>query len=67
MVEPVFTADGHTYERRAIEEWLTRKTTSPMTGEPLAHTHLTPNHVVRGLCRKYIDGESQSATRLRKS
>ena len=42
----------------AIEEWLARKTTSPMTGEELAHPHLTPNHVVRGLCRKYVDGES---------
>ena len=29
----------------------------PMTGEKLAHLQLTPNHIVRGLCRKYTDGE----------
>ena len=57
MVEPVFTADGHTYERRAIEEWLTHQKTSPMTGEPLVHTHLTPNHSLNSLCRKYLDGD----------
>ncbi len=51
MVDPVVTADGHTYEREAIEQWLTRKSTSPLTGEPLAHTMLTPNHALRGSIR----------------
>ena len=37
-------ADSHTYERVCIEQWLASgKTTSPMTGEVLAHTHLAPN------------------------
>ena len=54
MREPVFTADGHTYERAAIEEWLERKSSSPLTGEPLAHKHLTPNHALRALCHKYL-------------
>ena len=53
MVDPVFTADGHTYERKSIELWLTKKRTSPLTGEPLAHTFLTPNHALRALCQKY--------------
>ena len=53
MVDPVFTADGHTYERKSIELWLTKKHTSPLTGEPLAHTFLTPNHALRALCQKY--------------
>ena len=53
MVDPVFTADGHTYERKSIEQWLTKKRTSPLTGEPLAHTFLTPNHALRALCQKY--------------
>ena len=35
MVDPVVTADGHTYERVAIEQWLQMHDMSPMTGEPL--------------------------------
>lgn len=31
MVDPVFAADGHTYEREAIEAWLQAHSTSPMT------------------------------------
>ena len=53
MTDPVVTADGHTYDREAIESWLRRKTTSPLTGEPLEHLMLTPNHIVRGMCRRY--------------
>ena len=32
MEDPVFIADGHTYERRAIECWLDKKMASPKTG-----------------------------------
>ena len=35
------------------------KSTSPMTGEPLPHKTLTPNHVVSGLCRRFSK-ENQS-------
>ena len=55
MTDPVVTADGHTYERAAIQKWLERRKASPITGEPLAHVHLTPNHTVRGLCRRYLE------------
>ena len=34
MEDPVMTADGHTYERAAIEQWLREHDTSPNTGEP---------------------------------
>ena len=37
MGDPVFTCDGQTYERTAIEMWLANHTTSPLTGKPLAH------------------------------
>lgn len=43
MAEPVITADGHTYEREAIEEWLRENDTSPKTGQVLKHKDLTPN------------------------
>ena len=54
MVDPVSTCDGHTYEREAIVDWFGRgNSTSPLTGEPLEHQYLTPNHAVRGLCLRY--------------
>ncbi|KAH8059533.1 ubiquitin-protein transferase [Aureococcus anophagefferens] len=43
MKDPVFAADGHTYERCAIAQWFERAQTSPTTNEPIA-TNLVPNH-----------------------
>ena len=43
MADPVVAADGFSYEREAIEEWLEKHTTSPKTNQELAHHHLTPN------------------------
>ena len=54
-MDPVVTADGFTYERIAIEDWLSRQSTSPMTGEALAHLHLTANYAVRAMCRRYLE------------
>ena len=53
--DPVSTSSGHTYEREAIEQWLRhqqaqgRPLSSPKTNEPLAHSHLIPNHQLRAL------------------
>jgi len=55
MLYPVVTADGQTYEREAIEEWLRGHDTSPLTGERLAHTGLTPNMMARGLIREWLE------------
>ncbi|CAN0298084.1 unnamed protein product, partial [Ascophyllum nodosum] len=33
--DPAVAADGYTYERAAIERWLSEHDTSPVTGEPL--------------------------------
>ena len=56
LVDPVFAADGHTYSRAEIQAWLdTGKRTSPKTNEPLAHTTLTPNHLVRSMVQEYLD------------
>lgn len=48
MEHPVFAADGHTYERRNIEEWLRTTNESPITKEVFPHRNLTPNHQLRG-------------------
>ncbi len=43
MWQPVMAADGHTYERAAIEAWLARSDRSPMTNELLPSKVLVPN------------------------
>ena len=49
MVDPVIAADGHSYERAALEAWLANHRTSPFTGAPLEHMHVTPNHRLRSM------------------
>ena len=62
MREPVLAADGFTYDRHAISAWLARgKTTSPTTGAPLAHTHLTPNHLVKSMIAEYQSSSKRGA------
>lgn len=43
MVDPVIAADGFTYERSAIVEWLQQHETSPVTDQRLAHLALLHN------------------------
>lgn len=43
MRDPVIASDGFTYERYAIENWLSRKGTSPMTNEQLPNLELVTN------------------------
>jgi hypothetical protein len=57
MRDPVTAADGMSYERSAIEEWLERKTTSPYTNEPLKSTSLLPNIALRALARQLFADE----------
>jgi hypothetical protein len=56
MVDPVVTADGHSFERRAIGDWFGRgHVKSPMTGAPLEHTALAPNHALRSAISEYME------------
>ncbi|EOD18362.1 hypothetical protein EMIHUDRAFT_196574 [Emiliania huxleyi CCMP1516] len=57
MAEPVMAADGHSYERRQIERWLTTKSTSPLTGGELEHLFLTPNHSLRRMIREWQEAQ----------
>ena len=57
--DPVTAQDGHTYERRAIVEWLNKKKTSPLTHEPLDATALVPQHVVRKLIESFREKRRQ--------
>merc|ERR1712166_633969 len=44
MLDPAMAADGNTYERVAIQQWLQRQRTSPMTRATLEFVDLYPNH-----------------------
>lgn len=46
MDDPHVAADGYTYDRKAIEAWLQRNDTSPMTNLPLPHKNLLPNYAL---------------------
>jgi hypothetical protein len=47
MGDPVFTADGQTFERRVVEEWFANNDTSPLHGGRLEHKRLVPNFALR--------------------
>ena len=47
MIDPVVCADGHTYERAGITQWLKQNDTSPNTGLTLPHKNLAPNIALR--------------------
>lgn len=53
--DPVICADGHTYDRYAMEAWFqylqerNLPANSPKTGEKLEHSHLIPNHNLKRL------------------
>lgn len=46
FTDPVVTPYGHTFERSAIEAWLSRSQTCPITRSPLSVDDLTPNRTV---------------------
>lgn len=55
MQDPVFAADGHTYESEAIKGWLeSGHDTSPMTNLKLPHLDLVPNHAVRSAIQEWL-------------
>ncbi|KAL0051192.1 hypothetical protein WJX82_003439 [Trebouxia sp. C0006] len=47
FLNPVIAADGHTYEKAAITEWLQEHQSSPVTGETLLHRRLLPNTLIK--------------------
>jgi len=54
MQDPVIAADGHTYEREAIEQWLMNHSTSPKTNLPLTSSNLIPNIALRNTIRDML-------------
>merc|ERR1719502_353206 len=54
MHDPVVLSDGHSYERRYIERWLSEKSTSPVNGLQLDHLAVYPNHSLRNAIEEYF-------------
>jgi hypothetical protein len=54
MHDPVVLSDGHTYERRYIEQWLQEHDTSPVCGGQIAKGCIYPNHALRNAIEEYF-------------
>ncbi len=54
LTDPVIAADGNTYERAAIEKWISKTQTSPLSGETLPHTMLSPNRALKKIIQDLI-------------
>jgi hypothetical protein len=63
MVEPVVAADGHTYERVAIQRWLATSDKSPMTGSILIHKELVPNYGLMSSVREMAAREKEQRSK----
>ena len=53
MTDPVFTADGSTYDRPHIAKWLRTHTTDPVTNASLQSKRLTPNRSMRSMVAEW--------------
>ena len=58
MRDPVIAADGHSYERAALEAWLMQHSTSPVTGLSLPHTRIVDNILIRSAIARHREGLS---------
>lgn len=73
MQEPVFLlADGHTYEREALESWFeTGRMISPMTGKKIISSAFKTNSdtkkAIAGFLEKYVAFTAKGLRELRES
>uniref|UniRef100_A0A7S3D4M8 U-box domain-containing protein n=1 Tax=Palpitomonas bilix TaxID=652834 RepID=A0A7S3D4M8_9EUKA len=65
MVDPVTTPFGHSYERQAIERWIERDGTCPITKRPLQKSDLIPAINLRNAIAELMKGESHAPSEKR--
>jgi hypothetical protein len=53
MVDPVIDPDGNSYEKHAIEDWIRRSGTSPITRTALSINDLHPNRALKTAIDEY--------------
>ena len=64
MDDPVVAADGETYDRACIQEWIDRgKRTSPMTNMLLPSLSLVPNRRIKSKIEEWKEGRKKSTRR----
>lgn len=54
MLDPVLDAEGNTYERAAVLEWLQQHRTSPISRQPLSERMLIPNNSLRESIHEFM-------------
>ena len=59
FLEPVIAADGHIYEKTAIERWLSNNNTSPLTNQVLENKILQKIHIINRILNDTITEKPQ--------
>ena len=59
--DPVMDPEGNSYERSAIEDWLRRNATSPVTRSPLTPQQLAPNRALRDAIEEALGEHTPAA------
>ena len=54
MMQPTIMADGHTYEKAAIVEWLSTSSISPITNKVIDPSIMIPNHLVNSQIQDFL-------------
>lgn len=54
MLDPVIGPDGHTYEKSAIEQWLSTSNISPITKQQMNSFNLIPNIALRDTIQAFL-------------
>ena len=61
LEDPVVCADGYTYSRSAILQWLSGHSTSPMTNLALSSRELQPNYTLRSAALEWQAAAARQA------
>lgn len=67
MRDPYIDQDGNSYEKEAIEKWLSQNSTSPITRNPMTEDDLVPNRVLRDVISDFIKKNPSAVTSLQLS
>eukprot|EP00884_Botryococcus_braunii_P009762 jgi/Botrbrau1/18788/Bobra.0386s0104.1 len=59
LLDPVINGAGQVYERSAIEEHLSRRSTDPVTGQQLSKKDLTPVWILRSKALEYRENTAR--------
>ncbi|KAM9287639.1 WD repeat, SAM and U-box domain-containing protein 1 isoform 2-T3 [Morus bassanus] len=60
MKDPVIAADGYSYEKEAMENWISNKRrSSPMTNLPLHSLMLTPNRTLKMAISRWLETQQK--------